>query len=118
MMFGTTLQLVYIVGNLAYISALIALGWELGHTVHHRGTGMLPKLVNTVVGLAVILLIILSGFLGLAFPLMLLGMTGTVMLVAFMIFPLGALAFVALGHWLGERATAPVGRHANSPTRP
>ncbi len=103
MAFGAPIQIVYIVGNIAYISALIALGWELGHNAHYGGTGVLSKLINTVVGLAVILLIVLSGFLGLAGPLILFGTEGTLMIVSFIIFPLGALAFVSIGHQLGER---------------
>lgn len=103
MAFATNIQVVYVVANLAYISALIALGWELGRNAQHSGAGILSKLVNTVVGIAVILLIILSAFLGLAGPLILFGIEGYVMWVSFVIFPLGALAFVAIGHQLGER---------------
>jgi hypothetical protein len=104
---GPSIQIVYIVGNIAYMSALIALGWELGHNVHHGRTGMLSKLINSVVGLAVILLIVLSGFPGLAFPLILFGIEGMLMMASFFIFPLGAIAFVAFGHQLGERRLGP-----------
>ena len=101
---GSTIQIVYIVGNLAYIGALIALGWELGRATHHVAGGIMSKLLNTVVGIAVILLIILSAFLGLAFPLILFGIENYLMWVAFLIFPFGALAFVTIGHMLGERS--------------
>ena len=101
MVFGPYIQIVYIVANIAYISALIALGWELGRSV--QGGGVINKLSNTLVGIAVILLIILSAFLGLAFPLILFGIEGYLMWVSFVIFPLGALAFVTIGHLLGER---------------
>jgi len=105
MAFGPYIQVVYIVANVAYISALIALGWELGRNVQGGSRGMLSQLVNTVVGLAVILLIVMSAFLGLAFPLILFGIGGNLMMVSFAIFPVGALAFVAIGHWFGERRT-------------
>ena len=106
MEFGLTIQVVYIVGNLAYIGALIALGWELGRETRHVSSGFLSKLLNTVVGIAVILLIILSAFLGLAFPLILFGIENYLLWVAFLIFPVGALVFVTIGHMLGERSSA------------
>ncbi len=105
MVFGPDIQIVYIVANLAYIGALIVLGWELGRMVHRGGGGMVNKLGNTLVGIAVLLLIILSAFLGLAFPLILFGIAGHLMWATFVIFPLGALVFVTIGHVLGERRT-------------
>ncbi len=105
MVFGPYIQVVYIVANLAYIGALIALGWELGSHPQTAGASMLSKLINTLVGIAVIMLIILSAFLGLAFPLILFGIEGYLLWVVFVVFPCGALAFVTIGHRLGERHT-------------
>ncbi len=105
MVFGSSIQVVYILGNLAYIGALIALGWELGRNTRRVPGGIVSKLVNTLVGSAVLLLIVLSAFLGVAFPLILFGIEGYLLWVAFVVFPCGALAFVTIGHRLGERHT-------------
>lgn len=104
--FGSWIVVVYLVGNIAYIGALLALGWELGRLTRRGPGGMLRTLGTTVVGIAIVLLIVLSGFLGLAFPLIVFGIAGSLMWVGVIIFPLGALVFVTIGHLLGERHTA------------